>query len=37
MSNAEFVMVPREPTAEMLAAAKKSGVIDPRVSGYSTS
>lgn len=30
----EFVMVPREPTPEMLAAAKKSGVIDPRVSGY---
>lgn len=34
MSNTEFVMVSREPTAEMLEAAKKSGVIDPRVSGY---
>lgn len=33
-SNTEMVSVPREPTAEMLAAAKKSGVIDPRVSGY---
>lgn len=33
-SNTEMVSVPRAPTPEMLAAAKKSGVIDPRVSGY---
>lgn len=33
-SNTKMVSVPRVPTPEMLAAAKKSGVIDPRVSGY---
>ena len=30
----DTINVPREPTQEMLKAAKGSGVIDPRVSGY---
>jgi len=33
-AQAGYVMVPVEPTPEMYKAAKGSGVIDPRVSGY---